>query len=319
MNRLLILICLSLMLIACHHDVVSSAHQDLSEQGWAMTDTVRLSLDVPDTTQAYDIALMLRHTEQYNYQNLWFFIQCGDSLSPIQSDTVMACLADDRGQWLGTRAGRYYSGYVIMERELVFPEAGAYTFAIVHGMRDSLIHGIADVGLELRKHDYGKEYSPVLAMKGEWRNQFFHNDHPLLLELGCGHGDYTVGLARVYPNTNYIGVDIKGARMWQGAKQATRDGLTNVAFLRTNIEMLPNFFATDEVDGLWITFPDPQMKKATKRLQTHYEHQWLERGLTIKYLAWQLPKSGTLVEPEIEIEKDTYRSYGRNYVPQANN
>ena len=231
--------------------------------------------------------------------------------------------------------------------------------------------------------------SPVLAMKGEWRNQFFHNDHPLLLELGCGHGDYTVGLARVYPNTNYIGVDIKGARMWQGAKQATRDGLTNVAFLRTNIEMLPNFFATDEVDGLWITFPDPQMKKATKRLtstyfmeryrqllrdgatihlktdspflytytramlevnhlpvlcdtddlynqqsavsnqqsvrledarrlQTHYEHQWLERGLTIKYLAWQLPKSGTLVEPEIEIEKDTYRSYGRNYVPQAN-
>lgn len=157
MNRLLILICLSLMLIACHHDVVSSAHQDLSEQGWAMTDTVRLSLDVPDTTQAYDIALMLRHTEQYNYQNLWFFIQCGDSLSPIQSDTVMACLADDRGQWLGTRAGRYYSGYIIMERELVFPEAGAYTFAIVHGMRDSLIHGIADVGLELRKHDYGKE------------------------------------------------------------------------------------------------------------------------------------------------------------------
>ena len=222
--------------------------------------------------------------------------------------------------------------------------------------------------------------SPVLAMKGEWRNQFFHNDHPLLLELGCGHGDYTVGLARVYPDTNYIGVDIKGARMWQGAKQATRDGLTNVAFLRTNIEMLPNFFATDEVDGLWITFPDPQMKKATKRLtstyfmeryrqllrdgatihlktdspflytytramlevnhlpvlcdtddlygqlstiladakrlQTHYEHQWLERGLTIKYLAWQLPKSGTLVEPEIEIEKDTYRSYGRNYTPQ---
>ena len=111
----------------------------------------------PDTTQAYDIALMLRHTEQYNYQNLWFFIQCGDSLSPIQSDTVMACLADDRGQWLGTRAGRYYSGYVIMERELTFPQAGAYTFAIVHGMRDSLIHGIADVGLELRKHDYGKE------------------------------------------------------------------------------------------------------------------------------------------------------------------
>ena len=230
--------------------------------------------------------------------------------------------------------------------------------------------------------------NPVVAMKGQWRNQFFHNAQPLLLELGCGHGDYTVGLARVYPDTNYIGVDIKGARMWAGAKQATQEGLTNVAFLRTNIEMLPNFFAEDEVDGLWITFPDPQMKKATKRLtstffmeryrqllrdgatihlktdspflytytremirlnnlpllcdtddlygdkaniknqkseifadarrlQTHYEHQWLERGLTIKYLAWQLPKDGTLVEPDIEIEKDTYRSYGRNYVPQA--
>ena len=262
--------------------------------------------------------------------------------------------------------------------------------------------------------------NPALAMKGEWRNRFFHNDHPLLLELGCGHGDYTVGLARVYPDTNYIGVDIKGARMWQGAKQATAEGLTNVAFLRTNIELLPNFFASDEVDGLWITFPDPQMKKATKRLtstyfmeryrqllrdnatihlktdspflytytremirlnnlpllfdtadlygnqkseisnqqsairnqkleignqkseignqkleirnqkleifeedarrlQTHYEHQWLDRGLTIKYLVWQLPKQGTLVEPDIEIEKDTYRSYGRNYISQSGN
>ena len=231
--------------------------------------------------------------------------------------------------------------------------------------------------------------NPVVAMKGQWRNQFFHNAQPLLLELGCGHGDYTVGLARVYPDTNYIGVDIKGARMWAGAKQATQEGLTNVAFLRTNIEMLPNFFAEDEVDGLWITFPDPQMKKATKRLtstffmeryrqllrdgatihlktdspflytythemirlnnlpllcdtddlysqqsaisnqqsgiyddarrlQTHYEHQWLERGLTIKYLAWQLPKDGTLVEPDIEIEKDTYRSYGRNYTCSQN-
>jgi len=157
MNRLLIVLCLLLMLTACHRDVVSSVHQDLPEQGWSMTDTVRLSLNVPDTTQAYDLALMLRHTEQYNYQNLWFFVQSPDSLSPIQSDTVMACLADDRGQWLGKRAGRYYSGYVIMERGLVFPEAGNYTFAIVHGMRDSVIHGIADVGLELRKQDYGKE------------------------------------------------------------------------------------------------------------------------------------------------------------------
>lgn len=144
-------------LAACRNDSVSSAHQDIDEQGWAITDTVYLPIDVEDTTQVYDIALMLRHTEQYVYQNLWFFVQCTDSLSPLQCDTVMACLADDRGRWLGTHAGRYYAGYVIMEHELVFPHAGVYTFAVVHGMRDEVITGIADVGLELRKHSYGQE------------------------------------------------------------------------------------------------------------------------------------------------------------------
>ena len=153
MNRLTLYILLFLLpaLTACRRDVVSCAHQDVSEQGWAMTDTVRLSLNVPDTTQAYDLALMLRHTEQYTYQNLWFFIQSPDSLSPIQSDTVMACLADDRGRWFGSRVGRYYSGYVIARRSIVFPAAGTYTFTLVHGMRDSVIVGIADVGIELRK------------------------------------------------------------------------------------------------------------------------------------------------------------------------
>ena len=115
-----------------------------------MTDTVRLALDVPDSTASYDLALMLRHSDQYTYQNLWLFIQSPDSLSPVQSDTVMACLADDRGQWLGTRAGRYYSGYVIIRRNVTFPTADTYSFAIVQGMRDSVISGIADVGLELR-------------------------------------------------------------------------------------------------------------------------------------------------------------------------
>jgi tRNA (guanine-N7-)-methyltransferase len=160
--------------------------------------------------------------------------------------------------------------------------------------------------------------------------------------------------------------------------------MTNVAFLRTNIEMLSHFFAENEVDEIWITFPDPQMKKATKRLtstffmaryrqllrpdglihlksdspflytytqamvkennypilvdtadlyqaapspdiedarrlQTHYEKQWLDRGLTIKYIVWQLPAQPSLIEPEIEIEKDTYRSYGRNYVSTTDN
>lgn len=149
-SRLFILLCLPLLMTACHRDVVSSAHHDLPEQGWAMTDTVRLALEVTDSAQSYDLALMLRHTDQYTYQNLWLFVQSCDSLSPVKSDTVMACLADDRGQWLGTHAGRYYSGYVIMERNITFPVAGTYTFDIVQGMRDSVIYGIADVGLELR-------------------------------------------------------------------------------------------------------------------------------------------------------------------------
>ena len=230
--------------------------------------------------------------------------------------------------------------------------------------------------------------SVVTEMAGHWREKYFHNDHPIVLELGCGRGEYTVGLAQRDPNKNYIGIDIKGARMWAGAKQAEQAGMKNVAFLRTNIEMLCHFFAANEVDEIWITFPDPQMKKATKRLtstyfmqryrqllrpnglihlktdspflytytqamvkengypllvdtcdlygdeamrqlgdevsearalQTHYEHQWLDRGLTIKYLCWQLPENPLLVEPDVEIEKDTYRSYGRNYVSSTNN
>ena len=229
------------------------------------------------------------------------------------------------------------------------------------------------------------EDSPVVTMRGKWRELYFHNNNPIVLELGCGRGEYTVGLAQRDPNKNYIGIDIKGARMWAGAKQAELAGIKNVAFLRTNIEMISHFFSPDEIDEIWITFPDPQMKKATKRLtstyfmqryrqllrpdgiihlktdspflytytqamvkenhypilvdtddlyseeavrtlgdkanearmlQTHYENQWLDRGLTIKYIVWQLPAEPSYIEPEIEIEKDTYRSYGRNYTSQ---
>ena len=103
-------------------------------------------------------------------------------------------------------------------------------------------------------------------MAGHWRDSYFHNDHPIVLELGCGRGEYTVGLARKYPEKNFIGVDIKGARMWAGAKEAEQEGLTNAAFLRTNIEIITAFFDSNEVDEIWITFCDPQMKKATKRL-----------------------------------------------------
>lgn len=99
------------------------------------------------------------------------------------------------------------------------------------------------------------------ALKGRWRSDFFGNDNPLVLELGCGRGEYTVALARRYPDTNFIGVDIKGARMWRGAKTATGEGLANAGFLRTRIEFIDSFFAPDEVDGIWITFPDPQLRK----------------------------------------------------------
>ncbi len=107
-------------------------------------------------------------------------------------------------------------------------------------------------------------------MKGHWREQFFHNDNPIILELGCGKGEYTVELARLYPDCNFIGVDIKGARMWTGATQALQDGLKNVAFLRTSIEIIDRFFAEDEVQEIWLTFSDPQMKNPRKRLTSTY-------------------------------------------------
>ena len=210
-------------------------------------------------------------------------------------------------------------------------------------------------------------------LRGRWRDEVFHNDKPIILELGCGKGEYTVGLATARPDANYIGVDIKGARMWTGATDAQSRGLKNVAFLRTDIELLPAFFAPGEVDEIWITFPDPQMKKVRKRLtstrflelyrqvlkdggivnlktdspflytytsimadenrlpvevstdnlyassaaddilkiRTYYEQQWLDRGLTIKYIRFALPAQGELTEPDVEIEHDTYRSFSR--------
>ena len=111
-------------------------------------------------------------------------------------------------------------------------------------------------------------------MQGHWREEYFHNDNPIVLELGCGKGEYTVGLAKKYPNVNFIGVDIKGARMWTGATQALQEGLKNVAFLRTNIEIIERFFSEGEVQEIWLTFSDPQMKNPRKRLTSTY---FLER------------------------------------------
>lgn len=211
-------------------------------------------------------------------------------------------------------------------------------------------------------------------MRGKWNEQFFHNDNPIVLELGCGKGEYAVGLASRYPNKNFIGVDIKGARMWSGASQAKEEGIDNVAFLRTHIELITHFFAPGEVSEIWITFPDPQMKKTRKRLtstrmlelyrrilvengiihlksdspflytytramvqennfpilidtddlynsgidddilgiKTFYEQQWLERGKSIKYIKFVCEPRENLIEPDIEIELDDYRSFNRS-------
>lgn len=116
--------------------------------------------------------------------------------------------------------------------------------------------------------DFEEVFDKDHPLKGNWRRDFFGNDNPVVLELGCGRGEYTVGLATAHPEMNYIGVDIKGARMWRGAKTTTERGMDNVAFLRTRIELIGSFFAPDEVDQIWITFPDPQMNKrrVNKRL-----------------------------------------------------
>ena len=211
-------------------------------------------------------------------------------------------------------------------------------------------------------------------MKGKWRD-FFGNANPIVLELGCGRGEYTVALAQLFPEKNFIGVDIKGSRMWAGAKESHLKGMKNVAFIRTNIEIISEFFSTDEVSEIWLTFPDPQMKKVRKRLtstrfmelyqqfvkengiihlktdsnfmfqytvemikanqypvmfqnndlyhsdfsddkilsiKTFYEQQWLERGLTIKYIKFNLQHKEQFIEPDVEIEYDSYRSYNRS-------
>jgi tRNA (guanine-N7-)-methyltransferase len=108
------------------------------------------------------------------------------------------------------------------------------------------------------------------VLKGKWNKDFFKNDNPLVLELGCGKGEYSVELGRKYPNKNFIGIDIKGARFWRGAKTALEENITNVGFLRTQIELVDHAFAQNEVDEIWITFPDPQIKyQRTKHRMTN--------------------------------------------------
>lgn len=227
------------------------------------------------------------------------------------------------------------------------------------------------------QYPFGVLKEKGFPLRGHWHKDFFGNSNPIVLELGCGKGEYAVGLARRFPGKNFIGIDIKGARMYTGAKQAHTENMTNVGFLRTNIELLPHFFEPGEVSEIWITFPDPQMRKERKRLtstrflelyrqvlkpggiihlktdspflytythnlveqngirtladtsdlyhtpgvlsdileiRTHYEQQWLDRGLSIKYIAFPLDHDSQLHEPEGEIPFDTYRSYSRGVI-----
>lgn len=109
-------------------------------------------------------------------------------------------------------------------------------------------------------------------LKGKWNVDFFKNNNPIVVELGCGKGEYTIGLGAQNPNVNYIGIDVKGARFWRGAKTAVDNGMKNIAFVRTQIELIEGIFAANEVSEFWITFPDPQIKyKRTKHRMTNSE------------------------------------------------
>ena len=140
---------------------------------------------------------------------------------------------------------------------------------------------------KLRKFSQMAEFSNVFqptfedlksgfSIKGKWKSAVFKNDNPLVVELGCGKGEYSLGLSRKYPDKNFLGVDVKGARMWKGASDANNEGISNVAFLRTRIEFIEYCFAKSEIDEIWITFPDPQIKK--KRAKNRLTHPvFLER------------------------------------------
>lgn len=209
----------------------------------------------------------------------------------------------------------------------------------------------------LFQYSYERIMDEGFPLQGRWRTEFFHNDNPIVLELGCGKGEYTVGLAGAHRDINYIGIDIKGARMWRGLTQAREEGMTNVAFIRARIDQIEHFFGPNEVDEIWVTFPDPHPGEGernarhrltspeflqryrkivkpegilnlktdspimyeftlheviekqglpllyatndlyanddvieVKTIRTFYEQMWLDQGLTIKYLRFNINK-----------------------------
>ena len=157
--------------------------------------------------------------------------------------------------------------------------------------------------------DY-KEVSSGYYLKGKWNSDFFKNSNELVLELGCGKGEYTVGLGRAYTNRNFIGVDIKGARIWRGCKTSVEEGMMNVAFLRQKIQLIEHLFGQDEVDEIWITFPDPQPKVEKRRLTSP---QYMERYSKV------LKKGGIINfktdnEPLFDYTLEMIKEYGHELI-----
>ncbi|MCT4582274.1 MAG: tRNA (guanosine(46)-N7)-methyltransferase TrmB [Flavobacteriales bacterium] len=113
-----------------------------------------------------------------------------------------------------------------------------------------------------------EEVKEGFSMKGKWHADFFKNDHPIVVELGCGRGEYTVGMAQRYPEKNFIGIDIKGSRIWRGAKTGVEDQMPNVGFVRSKVDFIEYLFAENEVSEIWLTFSDPQPKRPRKRLSS---------------------------------------------------
>ena len=124
----------------------------------------------------------------------------------------------------------------------------------------------------------------AFPLKGKWGQDYFHNDHPIVVEVGCGRGEYTVAMSRAFPDKNFVGMDRKGARLWRGCKDAILENLTNAAFIRGQIDDIDRYFAPGEVSEIWVTFPDPQPKKARRRLVSpnfveRYRNVWGEKGV----------------------------------------
>lgn len=141
-------------------------------------------------------------------------------------------------------------------------------------------------------------------LKGRWNEEIFHNDHPIILELGCGKGEYTTNLSEAFPENNYIGVDIKGARLWKGAKYVTEHNIPNAAFLRTRIELVDSIFAPGEVSEIWLTFSDPQPAKPRKRLSSQLFLERYAKFLKPEGTLHLKTDSDLLYESTVEVVKE---------------